>query len=67
MNLKKKSNLKKKKTSKYFVDVGNILEDGFILINNSGRVLVSNKVSQELIGKNLLNKNILNIIKNQIF
>jgi len=53
MNLKK-SNLKKKKTSKYLVDVGNILEDGFILINNSGRVLVSNKVSQELIGKNLL-------------
>ena len=66
MNLKK-SNLKKKKTSKYFVDVGNILEDGFILINNSGRVLVSNKVSQELIGKNLLNKNILNIIKNPDF
>ena len=66
MNLKK-SNLKKKKTSKYLVDVGNILEDGFILINNSGRVLVSNKVSQELIGKNLLNKNILNIIKNPDF
>ena len=66
MNLKK-SNLKKKKTSKYFLDVGNILEDGFILINNSGRVLVSNKVSQELIGKNLLNKNILNIIKNPDF
>ena len=63
MNLKK-SNFKKKKASKYFVDVGNILEDGFILINNSGQVLVSNKVSQELLGKNLLNKNILNIIKN---
>ena len=66
MNLKK-SNFKKKKTSKYFVDVGNILEDGFILINNSGQVLVSNKVSQELLGKNLLNKNILNIIKNPDF
>ena len=62
-----KFNSKKYITSKYFEDIGNILDDGFIIADNDGIILVANKIAQELIGKNLINKNIFKLISNSEF
>ena len=62
-----KFNSKKYITSKYFEDIGNILDDGFIIVDNDGVILVANKIAQELIGKNLINKNIFKLISNSDF
>ncbi len=65
MDLNKSS--KKKKTSKYLKDIGDILDDGFILVDSFGKVLIANQSAQELIGKNLINKNIFKLINNTDF
>ena len=62
-----KFNSKKYITSKYFEDIGNILDDGFIIADNHGIILVANKIAEELIGKNLINKNIFKLISNSDF
>ena len=65
MDLNKNSN--KMKTSKYLKDIGNILEDGFILTDNFGKALIANQSAQELLGKNLINKDIFKLINNTDF
>ena len=57
---------KKKKTFKYLKDIGNILDDGFILADNFGKVLIANQSAQELFGNNLMNKSIFKLINNKI-
>ena len=58
---------KKKKTFKYLKDIGNILDDGFILADNFGKVLIANQSAQELFGNNLISKSIFKLINNTDF
>lgn len=55
------------KKHKYLSDVGNILDDGFVITDKSGYVIIANKVAQEFFGRSLINKSIFNFINNNDF